>query len=318
MYGFSGKKEVKVMETMALSKKDILEEHLSKIVDLPTLPYIVIQLFDKIHKPDPKVDELADLIMMDQVLTTQMIRLVNSAFWGLNRKITSVKETIVYLGLREISNLVYSVTLTNTFERDAPLMKRVRFWEHSFGCALSARLISKRVGYPDAELAYLAGLLHDIGESIIAIHLYHDFEKVVHLVLDRKITFHEAEDEVLGINHTDFGPWLIEKWFLPERLSEVIACHHSIEKASENKALVAIVRLADLICLYHKLDFGHPEGEDIKNEVLKTWKILVECYPKMANVNIKEFFEEFNEHIESVKQTVKAVYKMEEDGEGEE
>jgi len=294
------------------TKQDVLEDYLSKIKDIPTLPYIVIQLFEKIHAPEPRIDELADLIMMDQVLTTQMIRLVNSAYWGLNRKITSVKETIVYLGLREISNLVYSVTLTNTFERDAPLMKRVHFWEHSFGCALSSRLIAKRVGYRDVELAYLAGLLHDIGESIIAIHMYHEFEEVVQRVLDSGMTFVQAEDEVLGINHTDFGPWLIQKWLLPERLCDVIAYHHTIEKAEENKPLVCIVRLADLICLYHKLDFGHPEGESIESEANKTWKMLVECYPRLGRTDIKVIFDEFNDHIESVRQTVKTVYKMDE------
>lgn len=296
-------------------KKEILEERLSIIQDIPTLPHIVIQLFEKIHKPDPVVKDLADLIMKDQVLTTKMIRLVNSAYWGINRQITSVKETIVYLGLREISNLVYSVTLTNTFERDAPLMKRVRFWEHSFGCALSSRLIAKRVGYTDTELVYLAGLLHDIGESIIAIHLYQEFEKVVQLVLDKRTTFYQAEEEILGINHTDFGPWLVEKWLLPKKLSDVISYHHSIEKAgSENKRLVAIVRLADLICLYHKLDFGHPEGEDLKSEVGLTWRFLCDCYPRLRNVELKSFFDEFDEHIESVKQSVKNVYNIEDEG----
>lgn len=294
------------------TRQDVLEEYLSVIKDIPTLPHIVIQLFEKIHQPDPVVNELADLIMKDQVLTTKMIRLVNSAFWGINRQITSVRETIVYLGLREISNLIYSVTLTNTFERDAPLMERVHFWEHSFGCALSSRLIASRVRFPDAELAYLAGLLHDIGESIIAIHLYKEFEKVVQLVLDTGMTFYQAEEEILGMNHTDFGPWLVEKWLLPQKLSDAISCHHSIEKAEgESRNLVAIVRLADLICLYHKLDFGHPEGEDLNAEVRLTWRILCDCYPKLRNVELKSFFEEFNEHIESVKQSVKNVYNVE-------
>lgn len=295
------------------TRQEVLDEYLSKIEDIPTLPYIVIQLFNKIHQPNPKVGELADLIMMDQILTTKMIRLVNSSYWGLNRQIASVKETIVYLGMREISNLVYSVTLTNTFERDAPLMERVRFWEHSFGCALYSRLIAQSVGYKDVELAYLAGLLHDIGESIIAIHLYQDFEQVVKLVLDRKMTYREAEDEVLGINHTDLGPWLVERWLLPEKIADVISHHHNINEAEDNKNLVAIVRLADLICLYHKLDFGHPEGEKLNAEIISTWRFLSECYPKLAKIEIKAFLKDFNKHIESVKQTVKAVYAVEDD-----
>ena len=292
------------------TRQEVLEEYLSKIEDIPTLSYIVIQLLNKIHQPNPNVRELADLIMMDQVLTTKMIRLVNSSYWGLNRQIASVKETIVYLGMREITNLVYSVTLTNTFERDAPLMERVRFWEHSFGCALYSRLIAQRVGHKDSELAYLAGLLHDIGESIIAIHLYHDFEQVVKLVLDRKMTYREAEDEVLGINHTDLGPWLVEKWLLPEKIADVIVHHHNIHEAEDNKNLVAIVRLADLVCLHYKLDFGHPEGEKLNAEIISTWRFLAECYPKLAKIEIKVFFKDFNKHIESVKQTVKTVYEL--------
>ena len=302
------------METV--TKQDIIEEYMSRLDDIPTLPYVVLQIFDKIHVADPKINELADLIMMDQVLTTKMIRLVNSAYWGLNRKITSIRETIVYLGLREITNLVYSVTLTNTFERDAPLMKRVRFWEHSFGCALFSRLIASRVGYPDVELAYLAGLLHDIGESIIAVHLYKDFERVVELVLVQKTTFYNAEEKVLCFNHTDFGPWLVEKWLLPEQLLDVIASHHTIEKA-EDQSLVGIVRLADLICLHNKLDFGHPEGEKLNSEIAATWRSLSESYPKLAKENIKSFLKEFQEHVETVRETVKTVYKIEQEEEPE-
>ena len=296
---------------MTCTKQEKLEAYFSVMEDIPTLPYVVLQLFDKIHKPEPKINELADLIMMDQVITTKMIRMVNSAYWGLNREITSVKETIIFLGLREISNLIYSVTLTNTFERDAPLMERVRFWEHAFGCALYSRLIAKRVGYPEAELAYLAGLLHDIGESIIALQLTQEFEEVVKLVLEKKITFHLAEDQVLGINHTDFGPWLVQKWLLPEKLADVIAHHHHIDKAEDSR-LVTIVRLADLICLYHKLDFGHPEGETLNKEVITTWRYLSASYPQMVNVDIKAFFKEFNQHIDAVKETVKAVYTVDE------
>lgn len=127
------------------------------------------------------------------------------------------------------------------------------------------------------------------------------------------MTYREAEDEVLGINHTDLGPWLVERWLLPEIISDVIAHHHNIHEAEDNKNLVAIVRLADLICLHHKLDFGHPEGEKLNAEIISTWRFLTECYPKLAKIEIKAFFKDFNEHIESVKQTVKAVYAIEDD-----
>ena len=288
----------------------IVEGFLSQVQDLPTIPYVVVQIMERIQQPEPEIEELADLIMTDQVLTTQLLRMVNSAFYGLNRTVASVKETVIYLGLREIENLIYSVTLTNTFEIDAPLLKRIRFWEHSFGCALYSRLIAKKLGYPGKEQAYLAGLLHDIGEVIIALHLYQDFEKVVRLVKDDGKTFYQAEEEVLGINHTDLGSWLVDRWKLPSSLSNVITYHHTLEKAGEEDALlVAIVRMADLVCLYHKLDFGYSEGESLTAEIVTVWRMLASKFPALAREDMQKFLEECNEQISAVKNAVQMVYK---------
>jgi HD-like signal output (HDOD) protein len=290
-------------------RKRILDGYLSQVEDLPTIPYVVVQIMERIQQPVPEIEELADLIMTDQVLTTQLLRMVNSAFYGLNRTVVSVKETVIYLGLREIENLIYSVTLTNTFEIDAPLLKRIRFWEHSFGCALYSRLIAKKLGYPGKEQAYLAGLLHDIGEVIIALHLYQEFEKVVTLVKDQGKTFFQAEEEVLGINHTDLGSWLVDRWKLPSALSSVITYHHTLEKAGDDTLLVAIVRLADLICLYHKLDFGYPEGESLTAEIVAVWRLLITKFPRLAKEDMQKFLDECNEQIAAVKNAVQMVYK---------
>ncbi len=298
---------------MMISEKrqQLLQSYIDQIDDLPTLPYAVIQLTNKIHDPNPQIDELADLIMTDQILTTKLMRIVNSAYWGLNRKIESVRETIIYLGLREIENLIYSVTLTNTFEIDAPLMKRVKFWEHSFGCALYSRLIAEMIGFEGKEMAYLGGLLHDVGESIIALQLYNKFEDVVQLVKDKQYTFYQAEDEVLGINHTDFGLWLEKHWMLPEMITHIICNHHSAERTQKDKDIILdVVRLADFICLYHRLDFGFKEGEDLKTGIISVWKRLCEDFPRLGEVKIKDFVDQCNNQIDNIKRTVQMVYSM--------
>ena len=291
------------------TKRSRLATFLRGIEDIPTLPHVVIELLDKIEDPEASPDELADLIMVDQVLATKMIRMVNSAFWGLRREVNSVRETIVLLGLRNISALAYSATLANTFERDAPLMQRVRFWEHAFGCALFSRLIAQRVGYPETELAYLAGLLHDIGESIIALHAYRKFEAVVRYMLDHSTTFFVAEERILGFNHTDLGPWLTEKWLLPAQLSDVITYHHSLPDLGCQSELVTIVRLADLVCLHYQLDFGHLENEALETEMAATWGLLLNRFPRIARTTPASFLAECESHIEVVKQTVEAVYQ---------
>jgi len=286
----------------------ILEEYLNQVEDIPTLPHIVIKLFNKIHEPEPNTEELADLIMTDQVLTTRMIRMVNSAFWGLNREVTSVKEAIIFLGLREITNLIYSVSLANTFEHDTPLLKRVRFWEHSFGCALISREIAILAEFQDKELAYLAGLIHDIGEAIIAMQFSAEFEKVVELVLDTHTTFYKAEDMVMHINHTDFGAWLIDKWKLPSILSQVVSYHHRPMDVQDHQMLVSMVRLADLVCLYYQLDFGYSEGEDIMPEIVALWHYLGKRSKKIADIELSNFLESLNKNIQDVKHTVESMY----------
>lgn len=295
------------------TKKIKFQEIIKDIDDLPTLPHVVIQLMEKINAPNPNVDELAEMIMTDQVLTTQMLRIVNSAFFGLTREISSVKETVVYLGLREIETLIYSATLTNTFEIDAPLMNRVKFWEHSFGCALYSRIIADLMNFPGKEMAYLAGLLHDIGESIIALKLYYKFEEIVEKVRNEKITFYQAEDQILGITHCDFGPWLVENWLMPAPISSVISYHHHVQEAKEHVTLVALVRLADLICLYNKLDFGHKENENIKDEIIMLWRLLSKESPTLAKTDIREFMKECISRIDSIKQTVEMVYSIQDD-----
>ena len=295
------------------ARKQKFQEVIANIDELPTLPHVVIQLMEKINAPNPDVDELAEMIMTDQVLTTQMLRIVNSAFFGLTREISSVKETVVYLGLREIETLIYSATLTNTFEIDAPLMNRVKFWEHSFGCALYSRLIADLMNFPGKEMAYLAGLLHDIGESIIALKLYYKFEDVVQKVKDEKLTFYQAEEDILGITHCDFGPWLVENWLMPAPISNVISYHHKVTNAKEHVTLVALVRLADLICLYNKLDFGHRENENIKDEIIQLWKLLARQSPTLAKTDIRAFIKECIDRIGTIKQTVEMVYSIQDE-----
>lgn len=302
------------MGTKILSpeKQQKFESMITSIEDLPTLPHVVLQLMDKLNEPDPSVDELADMIMSDQVLTTRLLRFVNSAYFGFYRMINSVKETILYLGVNEIRNLIYSAVLTNTFERDAPLIKRVRFWEHSLGCALFSKFIAKRIGYPALEMAYLGGLLHDIGEAILALHQYKEFEQVVFQVLDNGTSFYVEEDKILGINHTDFGPWLSEHWLLPSQMNDVISFHHSVLEADENKILVALVRIADLTCLYHNLDFGYKEEEEtLTEEIVELWNFLTGEIPHLAKMDAKQLFKELSGQVEVVKGTVDKIFMVE-------
>ena len=153
--------------------------------------------------------------------------------------------------------------------------------------------------------------MHDIGETLISVYMHQDFEKVVEQVLDEHTTFYHAEETQLGINHTDFGSWLVDRWKLPSKLANAISYHHNFQDASEDQILVAMVRLADLICLYHQLDFGIAEGENLTSEIVSIWKYIAQHSSKMAKLDMKVFLEEFNDQIGVIKEMVSRVYNVE-------
>jgi len=268
---------------------------------------VATQILTKMNNPEFMMDEVVDLIMMDQVLTAKMIRLVNSAFWGLSRKIESLREAFVYLGVKSVRNVVLSTAIVQMIPGSKEFTWLKSFWEHSFACALSSRLLSKSLGYKDSERAYLAGLLHDIGEIIIVQNFPKEFEKIAATAEQLQWDFHKAEMTVLGFSHVDFGPWLLEQWKVCGEIAHVVARHHNPETAAVDPALVAIVGLADLFCKTKGLSLGfkktpainweeHPNWEIIKRELIGTSRFSPESHIKYLEDNIEEV-EEFIQAI---------------------
>lgn len=145
---------------------DILTR-LQEIENLPTLPAVVRRLRQLMANDRSSMTEIASVISRDQATGTRVIRLVNSAFYGLRSRVTSIQQAIVLMGLNTVKNLVTGVALVRTFADGgtASLFDRERFWMHTFGCAMGARLIAVRLGKEDPEDFFLAGLLPDMWNS---------------------------------------------------------------------------------------------------------------------------------------------------------
>ena len=177
-------------------KKTLLEAYIARATPMPTLPEAVIQVLQLSDNPDVRVEDVADAIMKDKVLTARMIRLINSAYWGLRREVKTVRETIVYLGIQQIRNIVLTTSLFNTFKPANGHFKITSIWEHGMGCAMISKILAEKVGFADLEAAYLGGLLHDIGEVVLSQFSFKEFDEVVDLVDKEHISFYEAENRV--------------------------------------------------------------------------------------------------------------------------
>ena len=295
---------------MKSQEKDaIVNTYVSRAMPIPTLPTAVARILELSGKKDVKVEEVADAILTDKVLTARMIRLMNSAFWGIRRRISSVREAIVYLGLHQIRSIVLTTSLFNAFPDKNPDFNIIKIWEHGLGVALVARRLSQRVGYEDPEQAYIAGLMHDIGEVLLSQYSLKEFEEVVEVVKTEKISFYDAEKRIIGVTHSDFAGWFGQNWGFSEEFVEVIAMHHDLNKAALNRPLVAIIVLSDLLCRVRGLDYGFEENLEVSLKDEPAWKILKEYNPELQKLDLARFTLDLDALVDEVKVIVKDIYK---------
>jgi putative nucleotidyltransferase with HDIG domain len=196
------------------------------ITDLPTLPHVVSQVLEKTRDANASLADVAQLISTDQVLVSTFLRLVNSAFYGFSRRITTLKQAITLLGFRSVRNIVVNAGVVGVFRRRSfSKHYRHRLWDHSVTCALTARILAQKRGFQGKEEAFTAGLLHDIGKVVIDQYAPKNSIAImqkVELGMEPRV----AEAEVLGVDHTKIGAWIADRWHLPKSLCWAIEWHH--------------------------------------------------------------------------------------------
>jgi HD-like signal output (HDOD) protein/CheY-like chemotaxis protein len=202
---------------------------------LPSIPTLYTQVVKKISRPDTSVEEIGALIGRDISMTAQVLKLANSAFFGLQQQLSSPEEAVAYLGLDTIKSLVLSIHAFSQFDKaETGALKIAALWSHSLQVASSAKRISKLEGQDakSAEEAFTAGLLHDIGKLVLAINLPNEYSEAVRLA-HTGLELPLAEHQVFSFNHADVGGYLIGLWGLPVPVVEAVALHHCPSRATQ-------------------------------------------------------------------------------------
>jgi putative nucleotidyltransferase with HDIG domain len=218
------------------------------IQDLPTLPSVVLKLNSMIRSPRTSAQQIGELISNDPALTAKALKLVNSAFYGFPRKITNITHAIVILGFQKVRDIVLAASMFDLFKGKRVVgFSQGEFWEHTLVAAIGAETLAKELGSPEAQDAFVTGLLHDIGKLVFAIHGFKEYEAVRKLAKDQDTQTFNVEMVLLGFNHGDIGSWLGEKWQFPDKIIQSIRLHHSPEAAREYRELNNIVHVADIM-----------------------------------------------------------------------
>lgn len=243
---------------MGPMKKLTLDQVINRVEDMPALPSVVSEVMALTEDPDSTPHDIEKVVIRDQSLTTRVLRLANSAYYGFPRRISTVSEATILLGFQAIRSITLSAAVSKVLIRELPgyKMDKGELWQHSQTCAITARHIARRIKAKNPEQIYVAGLLHDIGKVIMSYYIKDSYATVIDMVLSENITFLQAEEEILGFNHAQVGGHITEKWNLPHDLVEAISHHHAPEEAELNIYMTCITHVADAITMMMGIGLG--------------------------------------------------------------
>lgn len=222
---------------------------------LPPIPKAAQKALALIRSPKANAADLAGVLATDQVLSAQVLRWANSAYYGMENRIVTVQQAIVVLGMNTIHELIMTYSVSEQLNRAAPgyELQRGELWHHALGTAIGAKLISKQLRLKFDEESYFAGLLCDIGKLV--------FEKLLrdadlHQTEWDQHSFLEMERGIFGLDHAMLGAEMARRWQLPENLVETIAHHHDPHNAGSHQLLASTIHVADVSMMILGIGIG--------------------------------------------------------------
>lgn len=224
-----------------------LDELIDKAGNLPPMPMVAQKALQIIQNPKSNMSDLANIIKLDQSMTSLILRWVNSGYYNLRTKMVSIEQAVSYLGQRTVQNLVLSASISSYMNRSAPgyALEKGDLWKRSIGMAAGARLIVKDIQPELAEEAYYAGLFCDIGKLAFDILLQ---KYPVNMKAVGEHPFDEIENVVFGYDHATVGAAIVKRWNFPDYLSEIVQNHHTPAKVQPRwRVLAYSVHAADAV-----------------------------------------------------------------------
>jgi len=255
------------------------EQLVEGLHDLPSPPAVVLDLLGTLEDDDIDISVLAKKVSLDPVLTAKTLRLANASFFGLQVKVTTIQQAITFLGFQTMRNLITAAAVTGCFPTGrCPNFNDKAFWRHASANAVCARALARRMRF-NQDVAFTAGLLHDLGQLVLACRHPDAYSAVLAWRRQHDCPLIEAERAVLGGDHVDAGVALAKHWHFSDVMRQAIARHHAPETPGAGLLacwpaglLAAIVHVADAIV--HALDIAGAEDELVPPVSTVAWEAM--------------------------------------------
>ncbi|MEK7792941.1 MAG: HDOD domain-containing protein [Candidatus Hydrogenedentota bacterium] len=249
-----------------------IEELLDGVVTLPSLPATVLQISDLVNNPDCPLSEVGKAIAADPSISLKALRLVNSAYYGLREKITSVEHSVVLLGGKVVKNLVFTAAVFDTLKGGEELLLK-----HNVACGVAMRTLitsgaAINVQPIEPDEAFVHGLLHDVGKIILKQYMPEEYERVEAACKEGGSPLYKVEREIIGVDHAELGMMIAKRWKLTELLANSIGGHHDLDRCTNAgyQGMAGLLAVADYLCYAA----GYPANTFVKPTLnSKVWQV---------------------------------------------
>lgn len=253
------------------------KEYAKLINAFPGMPGAAVKLLALVDDPDVSVDRIEGILRYDPGLTANILKLANSAYFGIPSKVGSVRQAVILLGLKRMIQMVIASCMSAIMDKAVPGydLSPGELWRHSIAVSVAAECLVKELNIEAAEEIFTAALLHDVGKLILGDFVNEDYQKI-EKALTQGISFEIAENIVLGTDHADVGAQILAKWSIPDSIINAVRWHHCPESSNGTNTILDIVHVANMLCLMIGIGVGReglsyqPSGAVVKRLGLET------------------------------------------------
>jgi putative nucleotidyltransferase with HDIG domain len=286
----------------ALALREFLsdEKHqrlVSRLRTLPALPSHFAEMMGELLSAEASLEKIGKIISKDVGMSAKILQLVNSAFFGLSRQVTNPRQAACLLGIDTIKALFLSVHVFSQYrQRDIKGIRLHEMWRHSMAVGAFARIIcqEEKLDMKTVDVAFMAGMLHDIGKLVLALNLPVPYSEVPGISEENNIPFWQAEQKFLGASHASIGAYLLGLWGLPDSIVEAIAFHHTPRLCAANgRGPLMAVHVANILEKERTPSRASSESEEWDKEYLDAAGVLERieewrrrCYSSASEVDL--------------------------------
>jgi len=276
-----------------------IENIIKEIDTLKPVSYLGEKIMEITSNPDSSLSELVEVVKFDQNVTANILKICNSSYAGLRKKMLSIQQAVAYLGIEKVSCLAMLGNSSANFKpaQQGYDLNEGELWRNSVSSALIAQNLAEKKNFKNIPMIFTTALLKDIGKVILNTYVKDSFEDIIKAVQQKDMTFLEAEKAIIGIDHAELGAMITEKWNFSPDMVDIIRNHHTPERGAQDDLSLPIIYLADSVCMMIGI------GGGIDGLSYRYYQDVMERL-NFSDVDLQNIIAEFWEQLKDVEELI--------------